>query len=234
MNDTLELIRTMASVVSATAIVVGVCQFRLAKKQFELQHGVWKTQHERARREKAVEIIRTFTQSITFNWSSTHKLVERMATSQLKALNEGQPFAIPESEMHEVQAALPGESFKTEDHVIKLTGEQAYKLRFQALEVLNSAEMVFQAWDRDVADPKIIEDEMLFLYEPDAPQPTTCMQRFREILQGERYFPALYKFIKHLQAKKAPNIAPPERLTHNLLPSNMKLSDVTNNAINPR
>jgi len=212
MADILEIVRTIAGVVSATAIVIAVHQFLLARRQFELQRRVWESQHERARREKAIEIVRTFTQSLTAQWSSTHKLVERLETDQLKDLDDGKPFSIAVVEKSDVQAALPNASLDIRDNRIHLTGEQSYQLRYQALDVLNNAEIVFQAWQRDVADPTIIEQEMRFLYQPDDPHPTTLMQRYRNIFHGERYYPALYRFIAHLYPALPPN-GLPRRIT---------------------
>jgi hypothetical protein len=211
-TDTLEIIRTTASVISASAIVVGASQFWLARRQFALQLRVWKTQHERSRREKAIEIIRTFTQALTAQWSSTHKLVERLDIPQLKALDDGRPFSIAETEKSEVQAALANSPLAINNGQIQLTGEQSYQLRYQALEVLNSAEIVFQAWHRDVADPEIIQQEMRFLFHPDDPQPTTLMQRYRSVFHAEKYYPAIYRFIEHINAAPQPS-APPPKLT---------------------
>ena len=211
MANILEVIQTVSSVVSATAIVLASYQLLLARKQFSLQLRVWKTDHERARREKAIEIIRTFMQSVGPQWASTYKLVERFTDDQLRKLDDGSPFDIAEKEKSDVQAALANSPLDISEEKIHLTGEQSYQLRYQALNVLNSAEIVFQAWERDVADRTVIEQEMRFLYQPNDPRPTTLMKRYRDIFHGEKYYPALYQFLENLYS--APPVSPPKSLT---------------------
>lgn len=210
MADTLEIIRTAASVVSASAIVVGASQFWLARRQFALQLRVWKTQHERSRCEKAIEIIRAFTQAFTAQWASTLKLVERLEVPHLKALDDGKQFSIAETEKSDVQAALVNSPLAISSGQIHLTSEQAYQLRYQALEILNSAEIVFQAWHRDVADRKIIQEETRFLFHHDDPQPTTLMQRYRSVFNAEKYYPAIYRFIEYINPAPQPPAPPPQ------------------------
>lgn len=205
MADQWEIVRTLASVVSTAAIVVAVIQFQLQKR-------VWRTQHDRARLEKAIEIITNFNTAITAQWSSTYKLVERLSSSQLKELDHGRPFSISESEENDLKAALIGSEMIKANGQITLTSEQSYKLRFQALEVLNAVEIVCQAWDRDIADRTILEDEIQFLYDPHAPEPTTLLSKFRNVGQRGRNFPALYKFTAYLDQKRHALSAGPEPL----------------------
>jgi hypothetical protein len=191
--------------VSSAAIVVAVIQFQLQKR-------VWKSQHDRARREKAIEIIANFNNAMTAQWSSTYKLVERLSISQLKELDHGRPFSASESEANDLKAALVGSELSTATGPITLTSEQSYRLRFQALEVLNAVEIVCQAWDRDIADRTILEDEIQFLYDPQAPEPTTLMSRFRNIGFRQRNYPALHKFTAHLDYKRHATPPGPEPL----------------------
>jgi hypothetical protein len=146
----LDLIRTIANVVSAAAIV-------LALVQFQLQRKIWLTAHERSRAEKAIEIIRTFSSTFNAQSAATNRLIEKLSPDQLIELDAGRTFSIEEGRKNDVQAALPHTDLLVEGGIIHLTAEQVYQLRFQALEILNNIEIVCQAWRLDVADRETIE-----------------------------------------------------------------------------
>lgn len=194
-SETQEMVRTVAAVVASFSIVAAVAQF-------QLQLRVWRTAHERLRAEKAIEVIRHFNASVNAQSAATIRLVEGLENDQLRKLDAGAPFKIRQAREELIRAALPGQSINCDKQEILLTSEQVYQVRFQALEVLNAVEIACLAWELDVADRDAIEKELEFLYDAELPEPTTLMRDFRNAFWGERFYPALYNFIAHIEEKR--------------------------------
>ncbi len=197
-SDWLEIIRTAANALGAAALAVGVAQWRL-------QMRIWQTNHQRARGEKAIEVIRHFNATIDAKYNAVIKLVERLDRDQLKSMDDSRPFSVNASLAEYICTAIPGFKAGKSDQPIVLSSKESALLRFHALEALNSIEIVCQAWLLDVADRKTIEDEIQFLYDEHAPEPRTLMKNYRNVFGGEKYYPALYRFINYIESERRRN-----------------------------
>lgn len=191
----IELLKAIVSLVSAAGIVIGIQQLWMARQ-------VWKTQHDRLRREKAIESIRHYTNVITPSWSATKKIVERLSDEQLVLMDQGLEFSIDGKDVELLKVALPNEPFNPGSSQITLNCGQSYKLRHQALFYLNAVEVIFQAWYWDVVEPEIIHEEMAHLRDPDANPPATMMENYRKALKLEKNYPALYRYIAGEQPRR--------------------------------
>ena len=184
-----EIIRTVASCVSATGIVIAVFQLRL-------QYRIRYEQQARARVERTIEVIRHYCNSLTPSWAATLTLVEKLSEAQLKLMNAGQEFAIDGQESELLAAALPDEKFRAGTAEIHLSLGQSYKLRHQALAVFNALEIVFEAWNLGVAHNGTIKRQMAHLHDVKADPPTTLMKNYREACRTdmEKNYPALHRY----------------------------------------
>ncbi len=206
----MDTIKTVASVISACAIVVAVVQFFLARR-------VWKSQHERARRDKAISILYDFVRSDNCRWAATSKLVEQLNARQIKALEQGKAFRVQPALQELVCAAIP--SYKPVKQgrsrrgraTAEISRRQSFMLRWEALSYLNAVEIVCQAWVRDVAHRSTIEDEMAFLYDEERNE--SVMKSFRDVNGGRKFYPAIYAFVDNLirERERRPDapLAPP-------------------------
>jgi hypothetical protein len=231
----MELIRTIAAIVSALGVLVaalaiwialrqlGVAtgSLKIASENFRLSTNVWHSYHERARKEKAISILLDYIRSDNSRWSATSRLVEKLNDDQIRFLDKGEPFSLEVEHLDLLHAAIPsaiptskprsvGEGKKNAGAALKgefvLNRRQSYLLRYETLSYLNAVELVCMAWLKDVADQTTIEEEMSFLY--DNEQETTLMEKFRKKTGGERYYPAIHAFIDRLQKSRIKNIAP--------------------------
>lgn len=203
MKDSLEFVRTAAACFSAVGGIVALL--------------AWLSLHKRARREKAIEYVRLFSASLSPQWSSTYKLVESLGQKELKDLAEGRALELDgkdQKDVETIESALPGSVLTVNGHKISLNSKQVCQLRYQALDVLNNAELVFQAWLKGVADEKIIVEEMSFICDPEAHPKTTLMAEFRRVAGYNGDYVAIKSFCKRLrevqEARDRTNTAKPE------------------------
>lgn len=201
---TLDVLRTLAAVVSAIGIGVGL-------QQFLLQRRAWRDTHERARREKAVTVIQDFLQTYSRQWIAVSRLVEKLDPPALQALEKPEPFEIKKELIDLLLAAVPVVTAETiqvpEGPLLKLDQRQAYALHWEAFAFLNAVEIVFEAWHSDVADRSIIQKQMKGLYLPS--EGRTLLRGLREATGGAKVFPCIDRFIRDIEPQLIPLPAQP-------------------------
>ncbi|MBO6149330.1 MAG: hypothetical protein J6O55_08330 [Lachnospiraceae bacterium] len=82
----------------------------------------------------------------------------------------------------------------------KLSKRDVYILRNEIIGYLNRAESILSAWQHNVADTQIIEDEFAFLL--DESEGKTMLENFRKAAGSESSFPAIEMFCLHLRKKR--------------------------------
>ena len=195
MNDVLQWIGTIANLVAACAVFFAI-------KQLTMQRKAWADEHERSRREKAIELISNFNDKFGKEWSATRRLVEKLTQEQLLKMDEGEPFDIDGKYGKFVVGALPGAFPSSAAPTYAINSEQSYQLRFQALEILNATEIICEAWESDVANTRIVERQLLFLYDPNAKEPTDLMHTYRRLMDDDDNFPSITNYIRVQKEKR--------------------------------
>jgi hypothetical protein len=197
----LEVVKTLAALASAAGILT-------ALRQFYLQRQVWLDTHERARREKAVSILRELTQAYNRQWAAAIKLVEQLDDDSLRKLHKGEPFVVKSDLVKFLIASLPSTVADTvtieANGTVTLDEKQVFALQWEAFTCLNAIEVVFQAWHSDVADKNIIREQMRPLYAPK--ESRTMMRRLREIAGGKDIYPCIHAFIQEIEPYEKPQI----------------------------
>ena len=171
----------------------------VAAPAYLLQRRSMHLQHERARREKATAAIHEFTKTFTPRSAAARKLVGRLDSNQIEALDEGQEFLVDNKHKDLLLAALPDhvtpEQFSGSE-AIKLTRNQSYLLRWEVISKLNSLEVLAQCWLTDVAHRETIESELTFLLEPKEGE--NVMTKCGRLAEPSR-FPALAALMNELE-----------------------------------
>ena len=204
----LDCIKTAAAVIAATSAIFAAFQLRIARVNLELQQRARLDTHERARREKAVSLIREFCASISPAWSAVRQLVEQLDDDCLRALDRGDPMEVKAALVIFVKTALPQDlaaKAPADSTVVwQLDRQQVAHLRTIAFSYLNFVEMVCAAAYHDVADRTIILQQMKSFYNPS--ERRTLMEHLRNVSGGREVFPCIYTFVDELNAR---TIAPP-------------------------
>jgi hypothetical protein len=193
---------TKATAVASCIAAVGII---ILATQLFLQRRIWVTDHDRSRKEKAIEVIKDYTLSANKSWAAVLKLVEKLSEEQCRKLYRGDKFKIGTEYKDLLFASIPNDidvpSTGGDQTTIDLSERQVFALRWQAISFLNAVEVVLEAWARNVADQEIIENEMRFLYDPT--EGTYALEKFRVCCGGKEGYPAIHDFIATMKEKKS-------------------------------
>lgn len=179
-----------------------------------------KSEHEKGRREKAVELLLSWTLNIKPEANSAMKIVERFNKEQCVALHKEETFSVDCILYSEIEAIVPskkkiapeekdlkarceicnGDKKSQCVHDIELTVKQVKKLRYLIISYLNLLESVLVAWQHGIADKDIIEQQFAFLVKPK--EYKNCLEDFRVACGSEVSYPAIETFCRTLEEKR--------------------------------
>jgi len=181
----LQILTTLATVVAATVIFIAWKQLR--------------ADHERGRRQLAVELIRYWATQLNQRASVTRKLIETLDFSQAKRLSDQKSFKVAREQSELLKAAVPpetgwqlpetGDSIDVPQHVAAL-------LRWESITYLNKLESILVAWHHNIADRELIMEQFRYLVAPT--EGHAILAQFREAAGGNN-FPAIAAFVEEVQ-----------------------------------
>jgi hypothetical protein len=127
--------------------------------------------HERSRRETAVNLVREWTLNIRIETSSVISLVTNFSIEQCKSLAEEKPIYIgngnitKESVLNCLTHGFPNviENDIIQDNALIIRGKYAGYIRFRTMGYLNLLESILCAWNSGIARRDIIEEQFRFL-----------------------------------------------------------------------
>lgn len=190
-------------------------QARHAAEQVKLLADDISFDHERSRRENAVNLIHRWIDTLPREMSATRKLVESLSPEEARLLNNEKALTLkctPER-LSFMQVYLAQANYKYDiDEArkeITIPEEAVSWLRWQAVKYLNTLESIMGAWHHGVADKDIIAEEFGYLL--DEQRGYDAMEKFRGAI-GHHAFPAINAFIEHLRVTKTKKAATPGRL----------------------
>ncbi|MDQ3917080.1 MAG: hypothetical protein M3348_01140 [Acidobacteriota bacterium] len=154
-----EWITAIAGIITALTIILIWWQIR--------------ADHERSRREKAIELMDTFTgriHEISPGVRYARKLLDKLDERQCECLWNLDAFSIDAKHEYLLNGSLEelGKNLRLEKEgsQILLTQTQVSVLRSLTASYLNILETIFAAWRHNIADREIIEDEFDLLIMP--------------------------------------------------------------------
>lgn len=179
-----------------------------------------KSEHEKGRREKAVELLLSWTLNVKPEANSAMKIVERFNKEQCVALQKEEQFSVDCILYSEIEAIVPSKmktDLEEKDlksrcencngdkkaqcvHDIELTLKQVKKIRYLIISYLNLLESVLVAWQYAIADKEIIEQQFAFLVRPK--ESKNCLEDFRVACGSENSYPAIETFCRTLEEKR--------------------------------
>ncbi len=187
--------------VIAISSVVSLCVIFFLYIQNQLLLKQYKEDHERSRREKAVEMIIKWTELLRKETSSTRKLIESLDSNQASNLFNEKIINISRDLKMLVHSSLGDEIFfKETGSMIEINEKGVSKLRWLAVQYLNSLESIMIAWRHNIADRTIIYEQFKYLFDPEIG--SNVMASFRRVAGGRASFPAIEDFLDHLKKEK--------------------------------
>lgn len=191
-NLDLEKYAGVATIVQAIAALGIAIQIYQAKGQI-------KADHERSRREKSIDILISWSNSLTKENSITRKILDNLSEDQCKNVLQQEEFKIHKKHEPLLQQLFGQDLDSAVDDFITIKPQQSAALRWNAITYLNSLEFTFVAWQYSVIDRKIIEDEFQYLFNPD--NGSEVLKNFRKASGGSGVFPAIEIFNTHITQK---------------------------------
>jgi len=189
----------IATIISSLIIIGIGFQVYIAYRQL-------KSDHERSRREKAVELLVEWNRGLKSESSLSRKIIEVLNEEQCREIMAESSLHLPSKLADKLSNIFPDMEKNTpkdsgsEDNAIFLSASQSSKLRWYAITYLNSLEFILVAWQYSIVDRKIIEDEFSFLFRP--AEGHEALKKFRDAAGGGNSFPAIEVFANHIEEKR--------------------------------
>ena len=179
-------------------------QLRLAADQIKLTTDMFRADHERSRRERAVEALGTFFRTLDRAHPSARTLVESLGQAECEKLKLKKGFRIPKEKHDLVMNVLHGyvdsNPPRIEGDSVVLSDNHAAHIYFLCISHLNSLEIALQSWLVNIADEDMLEQELQYLVKPD--QGHYVLPTFRDVVGGRASYPAIHEFVEHIKDKK--------------------------------
>lgn len=166
--------------------------------------------HERSRRQLAMEMCSRWSSSSSPETSSVIRMIEKLSDAQCELIANQMSVLIEEEHLHfllniflfrfpelgpKMDSLKDGKFYRIEGHYV-------IYLRHIAIRYLNMLESVLMTWTSGIADQKMIEAEFSFLL--DEKQGRTAVEKLR-LKIGNEGFPSISKFMHALREKRRKN-----------------------------
>ncbi|HHC6610366.1 TPA: hypothetical protein ACN34C_004685 [Vibrio parahaemolyticus] len=191
-----EWITAVAASISALGVAILLSQVNLLKQQIV-------DDHERSRREKAVELMLKWTEYVSDKGSIPKKLANNLSNEELKKLLRGKKIHL--SKKNEELAAFYFDSKgigsifgEVGDSYIELTVAQTIQLKRDILSYLNFLETVLTARDCKVADAEIIKVQFKPLFTSEDSKTLFSTIVDMRVKGDSASFPSIYKFYEEI------------------------------------
>lgn len=199
MSEVTDWISAIANSIVAGGLLLTLRQVNIASKELKQARADMEGDHERSRRERAIELFAAWARHLNQRAAASRKFSERLSSDQARALFNQDSFEVDEKYLGLLTAALSGKAPVPENGKIKLTEELASEIRWQIVTYLNNLEAILAAWLHNVADKQIIEEQYRFLISPS--EGHYILQEFRNVAGGSHTYPAINEFVKHIREK---------------------------------
>lgn len=200
MSATTEWISAIGSIFAAAGTGLIWIQIRAARK--EIGHD-----HERSRRERAVELLIQWNEFERTEGNLAIPIAERLDAHTAAALWGGRPFEIT----HDIHGLLvrflsrrsADASLARSGAVVHVNADQSVQIRSGMVECMNLLETIFSAAKHNVADSQIIEEQFECLIEPNTAHKKSMMRVMREAAGGAASYPRTTEFDAGVLNRKA-------------------------------
>ena len=206
MQEYISIVVALANVATAAGILLLWKQFKLMWEQLRLTKEMVSDDHERSRRQFAIETVREWNRSLTPETSAAQKLIAELNKEQCEQIANYKPVKIEKKYQHLVELCFAGSSssmnFEPDGENICLKDAAVKQIRYLGVDYLNEIETALSAWLKAVGDKKYIEREFKFL------DKDVMLRLFRCAFPKEAY-PAIDEFLKRDRKEPEKNLGGP-------------------------
>jgi len=164
-------------------------------------------QLELARRDKTVEMVKYYTESLTKETKRAERIVSSFSEEQCRALYDYIPFVVDRNVKRKICEICPntnicnkdetkGKELCLESSEYWVKGELLYDLRWRVMRYLNTLESVLLAWQLGIVDQATLKDQFRFLNRKSQKERT--LEIYRSIAGNGHSYPAIEMFYQHL------------------------------------
>ena len=219
MDITANHIIATSSVVTALGVIFVALQAKYAGDQLQthekelinateqLMHSntQMSNDHERSRRENAINALIHFDQNLSNKASSSRKFVETLEFSQVKSLINQESFEIDikckELFLSCIKSSTSTDELYSKDSTtIKISEKISAQIRWQVIIYLNILETVLSAWRHNVADRNMIEEQFEFLVLPE--EGHYILKDYRKAIGGKGSYPSIEEFAEYIENRR--------------------------------
>ncbi|MFM7059532.1 MAG: hypothetical protein ACKO2P_21675 [Planctomycetota bacterium] len=194
MNNLSSFLGFMSSIVSAVTLVVLVNQLRLLRRQIS-------DDHERSRREKALQLLAKWTDFVSEpGGTAPANFTQMLSSDQTESLVHSKEFTISEKLKDYIEIWL--ENVGTTDKLKRQEGTDLYVvprrisalIRRRVAAYLNNLEVIMEAKRHMIADPRILHEQFCGYVNP--AKNKDMLQKFRKATAGDGGFPGIEAFMQ--------------------------------------
>lgn len=195
-TDWIGIIEALASILALVTVFAAFYQVRQMKKEMTADH-------DRSRRQLAVELCVRWVESQEPQTFEVCKFIDQLEKKQIDSILASVSFSVPSSTGVQLTKLFEGfaqaqDCYTTKDSQILITEIGSQQLRYLAIRYLNQLETVFIAWASGICDKPIIEEQFRPILDSRAGR--NALTSFREQV-GKDHFPHFDAFVKAVQFK---------------------------------
>lgn len=198
-------VSALANVAVAGSIYFLARQTSSARDAVEEARKQRESDHERSRRQTAIDLVRAWNESVSGAEPSARHVVESFDARNCQKLLKMEPFLVPQENIKHLRNALAGiegVSIPTveEGKDIVLSETCLYHLGRLCHKYLSTLEVTLIAWRNNMADKEIIEQQLSFVVKPQIDY--YCLRKFRDAMGGVDAYPNIQAFVDHVSLRK--------------------------------
>jgi hypothetical protein len=203
-----QWIIAISSSVAALGIIGVICQTKTAVSQLNTSINSLKADHERSRRESAIELLRHWDSSLTLNSAVARKFAETLDFNQSKSLFKQISFKISKDHYGLFVGSLSPSSAKNrsekpDDNEIIVTERESFEIRWAVISYLNHLEIVLAAVRHNIADKEMLYEQFTYLVSPS--EGHYVLEDFRKSAGGAACYPSIEAFSGELKLQHETN-----------------------------
>jgi hypothetical protein len=194
-----ELVTTVASAITAAGVVLLWWQIRLYQREY-------RDDHERSRRENALQMMLEWAKKLDRGTNIVTRFVDSLDESQARELANERPFCVAREKkgvvdsLSSVTELEAGTALADCEAGIEIKQVAVSLIRAQAVNYLNMLEIVLTAWKHNIADREILREQFAPMYNPK--NGDFMLERFRDALGGADAYPSIADFVQTLKADR--------------------------------
>lgn len=197
LNDYAQLATILVVLINTLAFIGLAFQIYYSRKQVEVTNIQIQADHERSRREFAVQLLVEWSKNLKKEGSLARKIIDNLNEEQCKCIFNQQAVKIESKHENLVEQFFHGCSHEQDENSnFCISSAQSSELRWHAITYLNSLEFTLVAWQHAVADRSILETQYRYLFDPESG--ISVLNTFRKVAGGSKSYPAIEAYYQHL------------------------------------